>query len=146
MGFTLMKNLVAFACALALWTPTIGRGGDLDPLMEEFFAAPDFKARLEIAERIIATRPDPLEVEKRLQAGRKYSKDVKTGWQILENACADGKKRPYHLYAPKDYDPARRYPVDVALHAGAALTWPVGWEPWQPRVYGDTRLELAERL
>ncbi len=28
--------------------------------------------------------------------------------------------------------------------AGAALTWPVGWEPWQPRVYGDTRLELAE--
>jgi 16S rRNA (guanine966-N2)-methyltransferase len=29
--------------------------------------------------------------------------------------------------------------------AGAALTWPVGWEPWQLRVYGDTRLELAER-
>jgi 16S rRNA (guanine966-N2)-methyltransferase len=29
--------------------------------------------------------------------------------------------------------------------AGAELTWPVGWEPWQLRVYGDTRLELAER-
>jgi 16S rRNA (guanine966-N2)-methyltransferase len=28
--------------------------------------------------------------------------------------------------------------------AGAVLTWPAGWEPWQPRVYGDTRLELAE--
>ncbi|ODR05450.1 16S rRNA (guanine(966)-N(2))-methyltransferase RsmD [Mycolicibacillus koreensis] len=29
---------------------------------------------------------------------------------------------------------------------GAALAWPDGWEPWEPRRYGDTRLELAERL
>lgn len=29
---------------------------------------------------------------------------------------------------------------------GAPLVWPPGWTPWQPRVYGDTRLELAERL
>ena len=29
---------------------------------------------------------------------------------------------------------------------GAALTWPAGWSAWPPRVYGDTRLELAERL
>jgi 16S rRNA (guanine966-N2)-methyltransferase len=24
------------------------------------------------------------------------------------------------------------------------LTWPAGWRPWRPRVYGDTRLEIAE--
>jgi 16S rRNA (guanine966-N2)-methyltransferase len=29
--------------------------------------------------------------------------------------------------------------------AGAPLTWPAGWSVWPPRVYGDTRLELAER-
>jgi len=29
---------------------------------------------------------------------------------------------------------------------GALLSWPPEWEPWKPRVYGDTRLELAERL
>jgi 16S rRNA (guanine966-N2)-methyltransferase len=29
--------------------------------------------------------------------------------------------------------------------AGAALTWPEGWSVWPQRVYGDTRLELAER-
>ena len=29
--------------------------------------------------------------------------------------------------------------------AGAPLCWPSGWQPWEPRVYGDTRLELAER-
>jgi len=30
--------------------------------------------------------------------------------------------------------------------AGEPLTWPGGWEVWPPRVYGDTRLELAERV
>jgi 16S rRNA (guanine(966)-N(2))-methyltransferase RsmD len=29
--------------------------------------------------------------------------------------------------------------------AGAALSWPEGWSRWPERVYGDTRLELAER-
>ena len=29
---------------------------------------------------------------------------------------------------------------------GPALNWPVGWDTWPHRVYGDTRLELAERL
>jgi 16S rRNA (guanine966-N2)-methyltransferase len=27
---------------------------------------------------------------------------------------------------------------------GEALTWPAGWSAWPERVYGDTRLELAE--
>jgi 16S rRNA (guanine966-N2)-methyltransferase len=30
--------------------------------------------------------------------------------------------------------------------SGAPLSWPAGWDPWQQRVYGDTRLELAEWL
>jgi 16S rRNA (guanine966-N2)-methyltransferase len=29
--------------------------------------------------------------------------------------------------------------------SGPGLGWPDGWTPWQPRRYGDTRLELAER-
>lgn len=28
---------------------------------------------------------------------------------------------------------------------GAPLDWPAGWAAWPQRVYGDTRLELAER-
>ena len=28
----------------------------------------------------------------------------------------------------------------------APLIWPVGWSAWPQRVYGDTRLEMAERL
>ena len=30
--------------------------------------------------------------------------------------------------------------------SGPPLTWPDGWQPWPARRYGDTRLELAERL
>ena len=30
--------------------------------------------------------------------------------------------------------------------SGAPLTWPEGWSVWPARVYGDTRLELAERV
>jgi 16S rRNA (guanine966-N2)-methyltransferase len=29
---------------------------------------------------------------------------------------------------------------------GAPLTWPAGWSGWPQRVYGDTRLELADWL
>lgn len=29
---------------------------------------------------------------------------------------------------------------------GAPLSWPAGWSVWPQRVYGDTRLELAERV
>jgi 16S rRNA (guanine(966)-N(2))-methyltransferase RsmD len=29
---------------------------------------------------------------------------------------------------------------------GAPLTWPAGWSAWPQRVYGDTRLELADWL
>ena len=28
--------------------------------------------------------------------------------------------------------------------SSAPLNWPAGWDSWQQRVYGDTRLELAE--
>jgi 16S rRNA (guanine966-N2)-methyltransferase len=28
--------------------------------------------------------------------------------------------------------------------AGEPLTWPADWRPWPERVYGDTRLEMAE--
>jgi 16S rRNA (guanine966-N2)-methyltransferase len=29
--------------------------------------------------------------------------------------------------------------------SGPELSWPKGWQPWRPRRYGDTRLEMAER-
>lgn len=30
--------------------------------------------------------------------------------------------------------------------SGPELSWPECWQPWRPRRYGDTRLEMAERI
>lgn len=50
------------------------------------------------------------------------------------------------LAALATYGWAREGTVAVVERAaaGAALTWPPGWSVWPDRVYGDTRLELAE--
>jgi 16S rRNA (guanine966-N2)-methyltransferase len=64
---------------------------------------------------------------------------------------------PYHvdanevaavLEALTTHDWVRTGTVVVVERAvsGTPLTWPAGWRPWQQRVYGDTRLELAEWL
>jgi 16S rRNA (guanine(966)-N(2))-methyltransferase RsmD len=50
------------------------------------------------------------------------------------------------LAALATYGWAREGTVAVVERAaaGAALTWAPGWSVWPDRVYGDTRLELAE--
>ena len=50
------------------------------------------------------------------------------------------------LLALKTHGWAREGTVAVVERAAASapLTWPVGWSVWPERVYGDTRLELAE--
>lgn len=51
------------------------------------------------------------------------------------------------LAALSDHGWAREGTVAVVERAagGGPLTWPADWDPWPGRVYGDTRLELAER-
>jgi 16S rRNA (guanine966-N2)-methyltransferase len=46
-----------------------------------------------------------------------------------------------------DYGWVREGTIAVVERAAgsAPLTWPADWDPWESRVYGDTRLELAER-
>lgn len=77
---------------------------------------------------------------------------------------ASGTQRPVDLVLadpPYDVDAAEMHRVlralsrhgwtapgtVVAVERGASgpeLTWPDGWRPWEPRRYGDTRIELAE--
>ncbi len=51
------------------------------------------------------------------------------------------------LAALSDYGWVREGTIAVVERAvnSAPLTWPAGWSLWPERVYGDTRLELAER-
>jgi len=52
------------------------------------------------------------------------------------------------LAALSDHGWVRQGTVAVVERAAQSvpLTWPEGWSLWPHRVYGDTRLELAERL
>lgn len=55
-----------------------------------------------------------MDVERALQ-GRSYPADTKKGWQVFTHTGSDGKARPYHVYAPKGYDPARKHPAIVKV-------------------------------
>ncbi|MBX9627929.1 MAG: hypothetical protein K2X82_29285 [Gemmataceae bacterium] len=60
----------------------------------------------------------------------------------------DGQLLFYLFRLPRGYDPAKRYPLDVALHSGAALTWRAGWVDGAPsddpkRAGGDGRIWVS---
>lgn len=54
----------------------------------------------------------------------------------------DGQLLFYLFRLPRGYDPAKRYPLDVALHSGAALTWRAGWVDGPPS--GDPKKAAAD--
>jgi acetyl esterase/lipase len=120
----MMNDLVrggrTFAALIVISALVAGKtvGAELDPLMKAFFAAADPAARRAAIAAIRAASPDPMEVEKRLRQGRTYPADAPKGWQILTQTGTDGKARPYHVYVPKGYDPARKHPAAVSLHGG----------------------------
>jgi hypothetical protein len=44
----------------------------------------------------------------------------------------DGQLLLYHYTLPKDYDPAKKYPLVVELHAGSGFTWLAYWVMGKP--------------
>jgi predicted esterase len=91
---------------------------DLGPLLKAFFDAAEPPARQAAIAAIRAAAPDPLDVERGLRQGGSYPADAKKGWQVFTHTGSDGKARPYHVYVPKGYDPARKCPAIVDLHGG----------------------------
>ena len=120
---TLFAFLLAAVCSIILTSVFAQEKQDkvdVDGLLKNFFAASDEKAKSQAISLIRFAAVDVLDIEKRLRKGRDYSKEVKTGWQVLYNKCTDGEERPYHLYVPEDYDPTKKYPVFYDLHGGVA--------------------------
>ncbi len=95
---------------------------DLGPLLKAFFEATDLPSRQSAIAAIRAAAPDPLDVEQGLRQGRSYPADTKKGWQVFTHTGSDGKARPYHVFVPKGYDPARKHPAIVSLHGGVNRT------------------------
>lgn len=99
-----------------------GRAADLGALLTAFFEAVDPLARQAAIAAIRAAAPDPRDVERGLRQGRSYPAAASRGWQIYTHTGSDGKVRPYHVYIPKGYDPARKHPAIVQLHGGVSRT------------------------
>ena len=53
--------------------------------------------------------------------------NVAAGVQEWTTKCPDGHDRPYWVYVPTEYDPAKRYPLLVCMHGGVS-GWPMKGE------------------
>ncbi len=117
-----LPALLAASCFLA--TPTLrpARAADdaVPAAVRAFLDAPTDEARAAAAAAIVARKPAFGAVASALAAGRAYAKDVPTGWLERTQRCGDGKDRPYLLYVPPAYDPAKRYRLVVDLHGGVS--------------------------
>ena len=117
-----MNRILAGAVLLLLVLPAAATAGQepLESLIQRLLAAREEKAHKAIIEDILALQPDVNEVLRLLKRGRTYSGDVETGWQRFANPCRDDVKRPYLVWIPESYDPARRYPLLVEMHGGVS--------------------------
>ena len=102
-------------------SPSRSYSADTDAVVQVFLETADTAGRQAAIEAICAASCDPLAVEQLLHRGRKYSADVKKGWQVFNHIGGDRKERPYHVYVPNGYDAARKHSVIVMLHGSAAL-------------------------
>ena len=120
----MMRCSIGAPCAAALFilmsllAPGRGLAAEPDPRFKAFFEAADPAARQTAIAAILAAAPDPMDIERALHQGRRYPADTKKGWQVFTHTGTDGKARPYHVYVPKGYDPARKHPAIVSLHGG----------------------------
>src|SRR5678815_3879809 len=121
-----MKCLIDTLCAAALLilmlllAPGRGLAEEPDPRFKAFFEAADPAARQAAIATIRAAAPDPMDVERAIHQGRSYPAETRKGWQVFTHTGTDGKARPYHVYVPRDYDPARKHPAIVSLHGGVS--------------------------
>ena len=105
---------------MSLLAPGRGLAAEPDPRFKAFFEAADPATRQAAIAAIRAAALDPMDVERALHQGRSYPADTMKGWQVFTHTGTDGKARPYHVYVPKGYDPARKHPVIVSLHGGVS--------------------------
>jgi predicted esterase len=108
----------ALCILMSLLAPGRGLAAEPDARFKAFFEAADPAALQAAIAAILAAAPDPIDVERALHQGRRYPADTKKGWQVFTHTGTDGNARPYHVYVPKGYDPARKHPAIVSLHGG----------------------------
>lgn len=98
----------------------------LDEAFNAFWQAEKPKQQKRAIEAVLRLNPEFQTVYQRLRQGRPYSADVARG-TVMGSRAQGGQSHPYFLVVPKDYEPARKYMLEVLLHGG------VGRPAWEKR-------------
>lgn len=121
----------AWACLTALWSCVAVAQDPLDAAFDQYWAAENSAVQAQAVSEILATGASFEVIHGRLSAGRTYSANVPTGTLDLSNRSSNGTKHHYRVLIPKNYDPARRYPVRFYLHGGVQRpAWRKGGKWW----------------
>lgn len=114
----------------------------LDRAFQQFWAAEKSAEKGAAIDAVLATGASFETIHSRLVAGRTYSAGVPTGTLDLSNRSARGIKHPYRVSIPKDYDPARRYPVRFYLHGGVQRPARRKGDKWR----GSDQIQSSDRI
>lgn len=80
------------------------------------------ESRKNLITKIVAAKPEFKEIVALIKY-QKFNHGENGKFVEKEILCVDGKKRPYIIYIPKNYDPGIKTPMIVNLHG--AVTWPM---------------------
>jgi len=78
------------------------------------------KTKKELISKIVSAKPALNEIIELIKS-QKYNKADNGVFIEKEIMCVDGKKRPYVIYVPKNYDPGIKTAMIVNLHGGVFL-------------------------
>ena len=93
-------------------------------VVEKLFAARTADERKAAIDAAVESKCDAASIAAALCAGRSYAAGAPTGWLKKTIVAPDGKKRPYLLYVPEKYDPARRWRMVIDMHGGVSRPKP----------------------
>jgi hypothetical protein len=121
------------ACIAVL--PAPADEGQLQDLIDRFWAAVGDPERAEAAAMIAASGAPFDAVYGALRRGRTYSDDVPRGRLLRTRVGINGLTHPYLIIVPDDYTPDRTWPLRLDLHGGMGASewteadgaWARGW-------------------
>jgi hypothetical protein len=114
--------LLALSCVnLAQDVPQPAKKVDTATLLKQYLKA-EGEAKHDLRAKLLALSADELRAA---IAGAGFEAEPKAG-EINKwfTNCPDGFRRPYWVYVPETYDPAKRYPLLVCMHGGVS-GWPL---------------------
>jgi len=95
------------------------------------YIAATAEERRAIRPKLLALGTDGL---RKAMTGLAFEKPATTGIARFMSLCPDGHERPYWVYVPEKYDPAKSYPLVVNLHGGVS-GMPLETEEFAPGLY-----------